>query len=376
MGLLRKGYPPAPQGMGERTVTMVSASGKPFLCTIPGAQQEPQTSAPAVPPAAAAEEEPPQPLATRLHKVLSNRCLTKQSGYWSYEVCPYKSVRQFRAGDSQGLQFQLGTYDESLDKEENGKYTQTMVGGTDGRVSQVTYVCNQHALSRQNKHMLFKVTEEVDHIYELEVHTTLACDKGSTAAKQRLEEPTAADLLAPLKGTCDSLATGWWTYKYCFQEGITQFHKEKVSVKPSDPEAEPRAETVVTAEFDLGHLGASGSEAQLQVVVVDNSWQESYVSQVFTDGTSCDLTGELRRTEVRHFCDPNEASKLRSVEETSSCQYRAVVHTRALCALKELAPAQPKVREIVCVPAEQGLGQQQQQQAEDEEEVEVLVGEL
>lgn len=49
------------------------------------------------------------------------------------------------------------------------------------------------------------------------------------------------------------------------------------------------------------------------------------------DGTECDLTGEARRTEVRFVCDPSALHSLEYIEETSTCNYLAVVHTSTLC---------------------------------------------
>ena len=65
--------------------------------------------------------------------------------------------------------------------------------------------------------------------------------------------------------------TGWWTYKFCYGQGLTQFHRyaqcpvrvqaasslllrsENVVVASDDKTQPPQQQVRVTAEFDLGH---------------------------------------------------------------------------------------------------------------------------
>ena len=78
----------------------------------------------------------------------------------------------------------------------------------------------------------------------------------------------------------------------------------------------------------------------------------AYHSEVYGDGEVCDLTGRLRRTEVRYVCDPGAVHTLASVEETSTCAYRVVVHTSLLCANPAYgAAAEAEAAAVKCLPA-------------------------
>jgi protein OS-9 len=204
------------------------------------------------------------------------------------------------------------------------------------------------------------------------------------------------DLLDPLASSCLFLPSGWWTYKFCYLKEITQFHRESVAVQPVHIAPPPPVKTgaktaeeaaaniaaaeaaqkvhaaavaaaavaaaasskmAITAEFILGRIPASVSDEELEhqtKLVRGESWEESYVSQQYTDGTVCDLNHRPRRTESRIYCNPDESTLgvIKSVQESATCEYIVVIQSPLLCAHPVFRPAVPSLHEISCVPAE------------------------
>ena len=203
--------------------------------------------------------------------------------------------------------------------------------------------------------------------------------------------PRVASYLQPLMGTCFYRLEGWWTYEFCFQKSIRQFHQEKV--RPTAAKAET---TTITQEYTLGawtsspQMQATGSVARgagvatpggetatndpgseskaalLEDVATattvasqafygdgnsgrgvgrdggdgssdadelkeDVKTRKKYWSQLYGNGTQCLLTSKRRETEVRLQCSPNEPSFLSSVEEVSTCKYLVHFSTNLLC---------------------------------------------
>ena len=195
--------------------------------------------------------------------------------------------------------------------------------------------------------------------------------------------PHVLDLLEPLGEKCLYLNTGWWTYKVCYLKEITQFHREQVAVTAdgqihNEPpmlnvktgarsaaeaeaniqaalkEAKIQMKFVTTAEFTLGLLPSSTTQAELDAdakIVRGDSWETTYVSQHYHSGTLCDLNNRPRMTETRIFCDMQESSHvIKSVIESATCEYVMVIHTPTICQHPLFKPDVPKVLEITCEP--------------------------
>ena len=73
-------------------VDMVSKSGKKFSCVIPDFVAGKSISVP--------EDNKPKPQLTNytasIEAAFKNACVMRTIDYWSYEVCPFKSVKQLR----------------------------------------------------------------------------------------------------------------------------------------------------------------------------------------------------------------------------------------------------------------------------------------
>ncbi|GJP47101.1 hypothetical protein CLOM_g6336 [Closterium sp. NIES-68] len=105
------------------------------------------------------------------------------------------------------------------------------------------------------------------------------------------------DLLDAMKGLpCFYRQDGWWTYEFCYKKHIRQMHIEQQD-----------GENKVTMDFVLGRYSARESlraQKRLEAATAAGGGAAAgagkrYHVHVYTNGTSCDLTGAGRRTEVR-----------------------------------------------------------------------------
>ena len=194
--------------------------------------------------------------------------------------------------------------------------------------------------------------------------------------------PRVASYLMSLKGTCFYRLEGWWTYEFCYQKSVRQFHQEKVAATANKPES-----TKVTQDYTLGAFsldkragtasassaaasttpatsggGASSDEASgaaagkaaaaADELREDAKTRKKYWSQLYTNGTKCDMTGRPRETEVRLQCSPGEPSFLASIEEVSTCRYLLHFSTNLLCKHPGFAADQNKevTQAVQCEP--------------------------
>eukprot|EP00978_Attheya_sp_CCMP212_P049335 scaffold651407_cov63-Attheya_sp.AAC.1 len=165
----------------------------------------------------------------------------------------------------------------------------------------------------------------------------------------------ASDIKAQLKkmkGTCSQLHLGWWSYEWCHEKHVLQFHLVPTVTKQNDKDANSlsnqitvRVESVlglgkfkerhVKVDDGHGHRYHNPDEAQEdvsgQLVVVDT----------FEDGNWCDKTGEPRKTEVEIRCCRGEENNValassgatfNNVKEEDTCEYRVHVCSPLLCA--------------------------------------------
>uniref|UniRef100_A0A5S6QQ64 PRKCSH domain-containing protein n=1 Tax=Trichuris muris TaxID=70415 RepID=A0A5S6QQ64_TRIMR len=139
------------------------------------------------------------------------------------------------------------------------------------------------------------------------------------------------DLLEFLRSTCIRKTVGWWTYELCYGRYARQYHVEDGKI------VEPFM-LLGRYAFDFDWENAAEVSAKFQTTK-----QTLYHSQIYENGTICDLNNQFRRTEVRFYCDNDfQGAYLYSVDEPVSCQYIFNVHTSTLCQLKMLTPLESK----------------------------------
>jgi len=102
---------------------------------------------------------------------------------------------------------------------------------------------------------------------------------------------------------------------------------------------------ITTANFDLGSI--TNGEIELHK---GETWDLSYASISYTNGTTCDLIPRPRASHVRFFCHPDEAFVLANFKEIATCEYIFTVHTNLVCSHPDFKPEVPQITEIVCVP--------------------------
>ncbi|GAB5364688.1 hypothetical protein AAMO2058_000991100 [Amorphochlora amoebiformis] len=356
------------QPMGRR-VTMVSSSGQPFTCVLPAGDEDE---------AEAVEETEADLKAVAMRKIESgfqNQCLTKNAGYWNYEVCFFDKITQFHGEKEARSQvaFSLGSYNyhfdehpqidvEVADMQPDGwgtvaadlpidapqvTYAQRYLGGTSGRRTVVQFVCHKRTSWDGSAGEIVEVKEPREFHYAITVASPHACT-ANYASQAKIPVPK---LLKPLKQHCIYMNQGWWNYELCYGEHVRQFHMETINTAGVKDKAtgtkKTQSQTVTTVEFFLGKK-TTNSTIRIHKGETPSA---SYASQEYSGGTTCDLTGKLRKVEVRYICDADIGkSRILSIQETSTCEYVMLVSTPLICVSETFQPIQPKLVEISCFP--------------------------
>lgn len=155
------------------------------------------------------------------------------------------------------------------------------------------------------------------------------------------------ELLSNMKGQCIYYPAGWWTYSFCFDDEVKQFHRlppgGPVPIYP--PVEDPNVHSYVLGKYDAnsrmpvkGVDGeqrpvsresiASGKELSSQL---QTRGETNYLIQKLGGGTVCDLTNRERAITVQFHCDPHLPEHIHMIKETATCAYLMVVHTPRLC---------------------------------------------
>lgn len=169
-------------------------------------------------------------------------------------------------------------------------------------------------------------------------------------------EQISDDKLASFENVCMTFPRGWWTFEWCYNQYVRQFHRE------------PSGE--ITADFMLGTYDLRRSrDANRKVkewltLRSDEEWAERlsgpvptaapvseynpiripYLSSVYTKGQPCDeLGGRGRSAEVRHRCCPRSRNAhIEAIDEPALCRYQVTVCSPELCKPRVAKPAPAK----------------------------------
>jgi len=139
-------------------------------------------------------------------------------------------------------------------------------------------------------------------------------------------------LLSPLESApCMFLTKDWWTYEVCYKRDIRQYHME--------------------GDAPVGAVILLGTHNPDQDRLVEPN--KTYHPQWYGNGSRCDLTGQMRQTEVRFVCNEGASQEfVGDILEHQSCEYRVFVHTSRLCGVARMRPAAgtTPALPIVCHP--------------------------
>lgn len=271
-------------------------------------------------------------------------CFFVRLGYWSYEVCPWQTVRQYHvdnlrspaaatpgsANERRTLENLLGKYEPSYDVYTPGEriYSQRYLDGDGGREVTVRYVCRQNA--RQDDGIA-TVSEPSERVYLITLQLASVCvdlpasmPAAATSSEQNsVTASVSADialssmrLLEPLEGAaCFYFAKDYWNYEFCPNKSVRQFHEH---------------ERRISAEFLLGAYDETADRLVIRSADALPSATEPMVAhhQRYVDGTG----GRSVTVRVRCSWRRNEHTIL-SVEEPEQGQYVLDFSSPLLCDL-------------------------------------------
>ena len=182
--------------------------------------------------------------------------------------------------------------------------------------------------------------------------------KPSSAIKADQEKDlmTAADrgweLLQDLEGKCMFFVSGWWSYSFCYNSQIKQFHQLPPGsggpVYP--PQEDPSTPSYVLGRFGEKKTDHRRSETDTSVTTeLQTKGETRYLVQKLSGGTTCDLTGKDRRVEVQFHCHPQSTDRIGWIKEVATCTYLMIIYTPRLCNdVAFLPPRQNRAHTIAC----------------------------
>jgi len=170
------------------------------------------------------------------------------------------------------------------------------------------------------------------------------------------------ELLQDLENNCLYFVSGWWSYSFCYNSEIKQFHQlaPQQGKPPLPPQPDPntkefvlgRARPSINREDEWGnqidvHKGQKHSEPPKTELQIKGDTR--YLVQRMEGGTICDLTGKPRRVEVQYHCNQHVTDRIGYIKEVTTCSYLMVVYTPRLCSdVAFLPPKETRANEIIC----------------------------
>jgi protein OS-9 len=174
---------------------------------------------------------------------------------------------------------------------------------------------------------------------------------------KELSRATASgwELVAQLEDSCLYFMSGWWSYSFCNNRKITQFH-----ALPSIPNGQPPKRDPNTAAYVLGatpmvpptaaYQAQQNGETTPPPAELQVKGDQRYLVQRLEGGTECDLTGRDRTIEVQYHCVPGlKNDRIGWIKEVTICAYLMVVNTPRLCNdVAFLPPEETRANPISC----------------------------
>jgi len=153
---------------------------------------------------------------------------------------------------------------------------------------------------------------------------------------------------------CLFYTTGWWTYSFCYNSQVKQFH----ALPPgTNGRVWPPQEDPTTPSYILGRFGGknnprsfTGGESEgAELAELQSRADTNYLVKRLEGGTPCDLTGKNRKIEVQFHCNPQVTDRIGWIKETATCSYLMVIYTPRLCSdIAFLPPKESRAHAIIC----------------------------
>ena len=233
-------------------IAMRDADGKAFVC---------RSGSPA-----AREPEPgPKTLSEALGQ-LDGSCAYLNQGWWTYEWCHRRHVRQFHLeAQARSPEWSLGDYTRTeLEDDDGGAASSVDAAGSEalsravdvfdvggqrcdetgtGRSSTVHFRCcdgpkpgkatkGKRKRAAGAEAFITSVDEVALCSYAFAVCSPSLCSPSSPNA-------TASLLLKALEGVCLQRHEGWWSFEFCYKKGARQFHARLPRVETTPPPRPP-----------------------------------------------------------------------------------------------------------------------------------------
>ncbi|KAJ5664742.1 hypothetical protein N7462_011555 [Penicillium macrosclerotiorum] len=136
------------------------------------------------------------------------------------------------------------------------------------------------------------------------------------------------ELLSEMEGKCMYYFSGWWSYSFCYQKQIKQFHALPAGrgVPHYPPVEDPNAHSFILGQFAPGANRGVKEDEKTQSLKTDvaelhTKGGSRYLVQHLRGGTKCDLTGRDRRVEVQFHCHPQSTDQIGWIKELTTCSY-------------------------------------------------------
>jgi len=242
---------------------------------------------------------------------------------------------------------------ESIDSAELATFeSQHLLNDDDGEPGTATTLESYERLTMNGRPYLCTIP----HV-ERQVQNTTETKPSEAEQEKELVRATnrGRELLQDMSGKpCLFYTTGWWSYSFCYNSEVKQFH----SLPPGQngapiwpPTEDPTTPTYILGRIDQGvqHWKSGDDEAKHEVVELQRKAETSYLVQRLENGTPCDLTGKDRNIEIQFHCNPQTTDRIGWIKETATCAYLMVIYTPRLCNdIAFLPPKESTAHPITC----------------------------
>lgn len=165
------------------------------------------------------------------------------------------------------------------------------------------------------------------------------------------------ELLREMEGKCMYYFFGWWSYSFCYQKQIKQFHAKPAGrgIPHYPPVEDTNTDSFILGQFPSGSSAKTTEDQERnqaskgEMAELHTKGGSRYLVQHLRGGTKCDLTGRDRRVEVQFHCHPQSTDQIGWIKELTTCSYLMIIYTPRLCDdVAFLPPQQDEVHNIEC----------------------------